>query len=245
MTVRIGPLVLGDLPRIAAPLADRDLAGDLGSVRRYADLVELRIDRCARHDAEAVAALCAAARPLGHPLLATVRAADEGGAAPLADAQRAALFEAALPLVDAVDVELDAAIRDPIVALARRHGRTVILSHHDFTSTPTAADLAALVDAGRRHGADIVKIATHASDGADTARLLDLLRTRRDVPLIVIAMGAHGVASRVFFPLLGSLLTYGFVSESGAPGQLSLAELHDELRRYSPEFAAAHPQIAR
>ena len=54
-------------------------------------------------------------------------------------------------------------------------------------------------------------------------------------------MGEHGVVSRVFFPLFGSLLTYGFVAQSGAPGQLPLEELYAELRRYSPAFAAAHP----
>ena len=53
-------------------------------------------------------------------------------------------------------------------------------------------------------------------------------------------MGPHGVASRVFFPLFGSLLTYGFVGQAGAPGQLSLADLHAELCRYSPAFVAVH-----
>ena len=59
--------------------------------------------------------------------------------------------------------------------------------------------------------------------------------------LWLVAMGAHGVASRVFFPLFGSLISYGGVGAAGAPGQLPLAELYAELRRYSPEFAAAHP----
>jgi 3-dehydroquinate dehydratase I len=86
----------------------------------------------------------------------------------------------------------------------------------------------------------VVKIAAHAAGPADTDRLIGFLRARRERGLIVIAMGPHGVASRVFCPLLGSLITYGFVGEAMAPGQLSLSDLHAELRRYSPEFAAAH-----
>ena len=124
---------------------------------------------------------------------------------------------------------------------ARRHGNLAIVSHHDFAATPPDADLAAHFDAALDVGADIVKIATHAASGADTDRLLGFLRARRERGLIVIAMGTHGVASRFFFPLCGSLLTYGFVAQSGAPGQLPLAELYRELQRYSPAFAAAHP----
>ena len=64
-----------------------------------------------------------------------------------------------------------------------------------------------------------------------------MLREHRRQQRIVIAMGAHGVASRVFFPLLGSLITYGYLHQAVAPGQLSLADLTAELRRYSPEYA--------
>jgi 3-dehydroquinate dehydratase-1 len=53
----------------------------------------------------------------------------------------------------------------------------------------------------------------------------------------VIAMGPIGAASRVFFPLLGSPVTYGHVGRCGAPGQLSIEELDTALRLYSPAFA--------
>src|SRR5262249_46175996 len=133
-----------------------------------------------------------------------------------------------------------APICDRVVALAQQHKRLAIVSHHDFAATPSDADLAALFDGAVRAGADVVKIAGHAADAADADRLLGFLRARRERGLIVIAMGPHGVASRVFFPLLGSLITYAFAGQAMAPGQLSLSELHAELCRYSPEFAAAH-----
>lgn len=238
--LNLGALELGTVPRIAVPLTDADVQTHADAVRCYADAVELRIDRFNRHDPAHVADVCRAARGLGLPLIATVRAAEEGGAVVLSDDQRLALFAAALPLADAVDVELRAPIRDRVVALARGRGALAIVSHHNFAHTPSDADLTAVCDAALLARADVVKIATLTTDAADADRLLDLLRARRN-HLIVIGMGPHGVASRVFFPLIGSLLTYGFVDRAGAPGQLSIAELHAALRRYSPAFAAAHP----
>jgi len=236
----LGSLVLGPIPRIAAPLSDGEVRTHADAARRHADLVELRIDRFARRDAAHVADTCRAARTLGLPLIATVRTVEEGGAVQLADAERLALFRAAAPLVDGFDIELHAAIRDPVVAVAKQAGRIAIVSHHDLSRTPSDDDLAALFDAAVRAGADVVKVAAHAAGPADADRLLGFLRARRDRGVIVIALGPHGVASRVFFPLHGSLITYGFVVEAGAPGQLSLAELYAALRRYSPEFAATH-----
>jgi 3-dehydroquinate dehydratase I len=239
--LKLGPLELGTVPRIAVPLTDADVQTHADAVRRYADAAELRIDRFGRHDTAHVAEVCRAARGLGLPLIATVRAAAEGGAVELSDDERLALFAAALPLADAVDVELRAPIRDRVVALALGRRALAIVSQHDFAQTPPDADLTAICDAAALARADVVKIAAHVAGPVDGERLLDLLRARRHQNLIVIGMGPHGVASRVFFPLLGSLITYGFVGRAGAPGQLPLAELHDALRRYSPAFAAAHP----
>jgi 3-dehydroquinate dehydratase-1 len=237
----LGSLALGSVPRIAAALTDADLRLHADAVRRFADVAELRIDRFARTDAASVLAVCRSAQGLERPLIATIRAADEGGGAALADAERLALFEAVVPLVAALDIELRAPICDRVVALAHAHGRLAIVSQHDFSATPADAELAARFDAAALAEADVVKIAAYAASPADADRLVGFLRARRERGLIVIAMGPHGVASRVFYPLLGSLITYGFAGEAMAPGQLSIAELHAELRRYSPEFAAAHP----
>jgi 3-dehydroquinate dehydratase-1 len=235
-------LTLGPVPRIAAPMTDVDVETHRDMVRRYADIAELRIDQFARHDPAYVAGVCGAARALGLPLIATVRAVAEGGAAALDDAQRVALFEAVMPLVAAIDIELRASLCEPIVDLAHDSGKLAIVSHHDFAALPSDADLAALYDAAVLADADIVKVVAHVANSADADRLLGFLRARRERGLIAIAMGPHGVASRVFFPLLGSLITYGFVAAAMAPGQLPLPELYAELRRYSPAFAATHPE---
>ncbi len=236
----IGGLSLGDVPRIAVPLTDSDVEVHADLVRRYADLAELRIDRFARHDVASTMTVCTAARAFGHPLIATIRSAAEGGAVELPDTQRLALFEAVTPHVDGVDIELRSSIRGAVVAAAHRHGKVAIISHHDFAGTAAKAELAGVAADALAAGADVIKVAAHATCSDDLDRLLDLLREYRRHGAIIIAMGPYGVASRVFFPLLGSSITYGFVGQAGAPGQLPVDEMHAALCRYSPTFAAAH-----
>ena len=145
--LRLGTLPLGSIPRIVAPLSERDLRGPTDGVRRHADVAELRIDRFARHEPAHVAQLCRAARRLALPLIATVRAAEEGGDATLDDAQRTALFDAVWDLVDAVDIEGRARICRSVVDAAHRRGKLAIVSYHDFATTPSDSALAALCDA--------------------------------------------------------------------------------------------------
>lgn len=235
--IRLGNLELGRLPRIAVPLSDLELGIHGERARALADVVELRIDRFERHEPSYVREVCEEARRHGLPLIATVRSADEGGEATLADGARLAIFEAILPLVEGVDIELRAAIRDRVVSLAREHGGLVIASHHDFVATPPDDALVRLIDDAERAGADVTKIAVTVPDAPALDRLLGILRAERHRGLILIGMGGAGAASRVFFPLFGSLLTYAFAERAVAPGQLSLDELSAELGRYSPEFA--------
>lgn len=234
---RLGDIDLGPVPRIVAAATDRDFA-ETGWAA-LADCIELRVDELRVPTPAGAIAAADAARRLGKPLVGTVRWSAEGGAGTLSDAQRRALYEALAPRVDGLDVELRSPLCDEIVALARRHGRLAIVSAHCFDATPADAALQDLLADGGRRG-DVVKIATATRGPADLARLVDLLR-RPGPPRIVIGMGAEGAATRVFFPLLDSLLTYSFAGTPTAPGQLGLAALYDALRQYSPAFAAGHP----
>src|SRR5512147_2109713 len=98
--VRFGNLELGAIPRVAVALSDQDVRHGAASVAALVDVFELRIDRFARHDPEYVAEVATEARALGVPLLATVRAAEEGGEAALTEAQRLSLLRALAPRVD-------------------------------------------------------------------------------------------------------------------------------------------------
>jgi 3-dehydroquinate dehydratase-1 len=51
-----------------------------------------------------------------------------------------------------------------------------------------------------------------------------------DMPLCIVAMGEMGRHLRVVAPIYGSLLTYGYVAEPTAPGQLKVAELKAAMK---------------
>ena len=223
--------------------------GDRPRPRRHRLGGARRCDRAARrpvprpHARRGGGRLRRTLRKLGKPLLATVRWSAEGGSGALTDAQRLALYEALAPHADALDVELRSPLCDDVVALGRRHQRLTIVSAHFFDATPPLPALRDLLAEGAPR-ADIVKIATATRDTADLGVLVDLLRLPGP-PRIVIGMGAIGAATRVFFPLLDSLLTYSFAGAPTAPGQIALAPLYDAMREYSPAFAASHPARAR
>jgi len=233
----IGGTELGMIPRIAVPLTDTAIGEDAARAAGLADVFELRIDLFEKHDPEYVRQACERARVHRVPLLATVRSAREGGAVDLDDEARCALLEGVMPLVDAVDIEFHCEVRNKIIKLARAQHKLSIVSYHDFERTPRDDDLVAIIDSAKLNQADIVKLAVTAKSVHDLDRLLGLLREYRDKQLVLVAMGEHGRASRVFFPLFGSLLTYGFLDQAVAPGQLSLEDLAAELRRYSPAYA--------
>ncbi len=234
--IQVGTVQLGRIPRIAVPLTDAELGSSAAAVRAYADIFELRVDQFENQTAGSVREACEHAAAYGVPLLATVRRAEEGGGSRLDEARRLELLAGMAALVDAIDIEWLAPIRADVAALARGRGIPLVVSYHDFTRTPPNSELVAMIDAAKQEGAQIVKLAVTARSGEDTERLLDLLRAHRSKQLIVIAMGEYGAMSRVFFPLVGSLLTYGFARGANAPGQSSAESLFADFMRYSPEF---------
>jgi len=235
--LKIGDVELGDVARVAVPLSDADLQTGGKTAADMADLFELRIDQFTKQTPDHVTQVCASARSFGVPLIATVRSKTEGGEADISDPARVELYRAMAPHVDAFDVEHFSGIRGDLVMLARTSKKPLVLSYHNFDHTPPEMHLIDIINAAKMAGADIVKLALTAKNEADLARLLDLLRSYRRKNLIVIAMGAAGMASRVMFPLFGSLITFAFLKKSNAPGQLSLFELVRELQRYSPLYA--------
>lgn len=126
-----------------------------------------------------------------------------------------------------VDVELEssAAFSRTVIGAARRFGRRVIASFHDFAATPDDARLRRIVDDCFALGADIAKVACKVVAPADGARLLALIGGGR--PVIPVGMGELGRITRIAAPLLGSPFTFasrGPGTES-APGQIDAATM--------------------
>lgn len=178
----------------------------------------------------------------GSPVLGTIRLIADGGRWPV-DAARLPWFERALDVVSWADVEVESPIAAEVVAAARARRRRIIVSHHDFTGTPDAARLDAIVERAARLGPDVIKLATMIRSPADHDLLIDLLRRRRQSTgpsLALIGMGPLGTTLRSYLPCVGSRLTYGYLDETAAPGQLPAAELTRRLRADCPAYSHVH-----
>src|SRR6266852_7412373 len=124
----------------------------------------------------------------------------------------------------AVDVEIESAelAADRLETL--RRGSKLIISYHNFESTP---NLDQVLKRMTRIPADVYKIVTTARKPSDCARILALARSNPRVPMVVLAMGETGFATRVLSTSYCGLFTYAAPSaaEGTAAGQVSAHHL--------------------
>ena len=222
------------LPAVVGTVSTRAQLDALAAAPRppACDVLELRLDQvgwdgdwleaCARLDARA-------------PVVLTLRLAAEGGAWEDGDTARADLLHPALDHISALDLELRSPLLPRFAAAMAERGKAIVVSHHDFESTPPTADIVALIERMEQHPNAVAKAAFTARDESDVARLRGLLSRPGAVPLCLIAMGEAWAGTRATFPEAGSALTYGYLDRPSAPGQLSCAELLRRLRGEAPD----------
>jgi len=224
----IGTCTLGSIPRVVA-IIDRVIGlQELQKLEsRGTDILEIRVDSLDIGDK----ALCDYIKQLRAVttcgLIGTVR--DNARTTN----RRLEIFKCIIPLVDAIDIEIDADINAQVISLAQ--GKTVIVSEHDYDVMPDDIDLKRIVDTAIKQGAHIVKIAAMANSRMDVVRLLEFTQSCSE-NLVSIAMGDEGTISRITAPLFGSLFAYGFIEDAVAPGQLPVWKLIEELRMYYPAY---------
>lgn len=232
-TVRTKTGAVDPRPKVAAVITGGIKSPEIKKAASLgADLLEIRVDTFAGlDDGRLLASFEKLKKFSGLPILLTIRSMREGGQAELPDNLRAGLFESLIPFADLVDIELSSGrILKTVVDSAKKNKKRVIVSHHDFKATPGEKKLRKITELARQAGADIVKIASMVNSPGDLSRLCAFLCSESS--MAVIGMGSLGRASRVFFPMIGSLITYGSTTKSTAPGQMTLKELRGELSRY-------------
>lgn len=182
-----------------------------------ADMVELRLDSVS--DPSAAAALAGRKKPV----IVTCRPQSGGGLFKGSEEERRRILAEALTLgAEYVDLEWQGSCADLI---AQTGGRRVVLSHHDFQGSPR--DLAAMAHAMLATGAEVIKLAITAHRLGDCLALRAVGQGTR-VPMVLIAMGDAGVATRVLAGWFGSCWTYA--GDHIAPGQIDLQRMQDEFR---------------
>ncbi len=203
------------------------------------EFVEIRLDRC-KLSLEEIGELFASEIPL----VATCRVAEVEkallAAAPAnpnaGEAHRAAVAECRDKLVEAVkagaayvDVEDDAPreVLNAVRKAAQKYGTAFIVSHHDFSGTPSYGELKAVAEDCFRKGADVAKMVTTAQSEEDCARVMRLYDDFAPTKLLAFCMGEAGRETRVECLRRGARYTYAALdgSEPAAPGQWPTSEI--------------------
>jgi 3-dehydroquinate dehydratase-1 len=137
-----------------------------------------------------------------------------------------------LPHAKYVDVELRSTRAfEPLLAQGRKRNVRLILSFHDFKSTPTSRSLRAKAQRAKALGADIFKVATRTDKPSELARLVDFISDNLKLPVSAMGVGRLGAISRLLLARSGSVLNYAALQQSVVEGQLPIALLRSALGR--------------
>ena len=211
---------------IAVPLASETTEAALRAFEEAAgrvDAIELRLDLMREFDLRRLLE----ARPC--PVVVTNRPLREGGKYAGSERDRTRHLREAIDLgAEYVDIEEDA-----VGMLEGVSQACLIVSHHDFSGMPE--DLDGLRLRLEERGTGAIKVAGMAARPEDALTALRLYEST-PLPAISIAMGEHGVASRILALRHSKcLLTYCALDtgDAVAPGQISVAAIRDVYRAES------------
>ena len=244
ITLHGKPLGSGRFPTICTPLVGRSHAQVLAELAlvlpKQPDLLEWRVDFFAGiADTAAVLALAAAIRAAagGIPVLFTRRSTKEGGEPiPLSEEQVVALMAAvcASGAVDLVDFEMnnDAEHIARVRAAAHAHGVQLLLSFHNFQSTPAQELLCQRFAQAQALGADVAKIAVMPQRLEDVLAVLAATlesSQKLDIPVASMSMGGFGALTRLVGGMFGSAMSFAVGAAASAPGQVPIEDMHTVL----------------
>lgn len=224
-------------PMLVASLDGDDLPFLLEEAKtQRADIVELRMDLWSNFFREGMQdKMSRFKQKIGIPMLVSFR-----GGHPFPPWWQP-LHWSALASAALVDVEWNPKYPwKDIRRYTAQYGLGLVISHHDYESTPPAAKLRTIVQSALRQGATLVKVAAKVKSENDVRSLLELsVEFSRKTLITVMGMGAMGAVSRLAAPLFGSRLIYGYIGTPTAVGQSPYKELQERTRLYFPAYNAA------
>lgn len=238
------PLGSGRFPTICTPLVghtrEQVLAELALVVVKQPDLLEWRVDFFQDIDnTSAVVALAADIRQAaaGIPVLFTRRSIREGGESiPLDEAGVVALIESvcASGQIELVDFEMNNNPADiaQVRAAAQKHGVALVLSFHNFQSTPSQEIIEQRFEQAQNLGADVAKIAVMPQRLEDVLAVFGATLASSQklaIPLISMSMGGYGSLTRLFGWVFGSAMSFAVGAAASAPGQVPIEDMDTVL----------------
>jgi 3-dehydroquinate dehydratase-1 len=145
-----------------------------------------------------------------------------------------AAIESGASYID-IDVENSDIFKNSLIKKAKEKGTTIIVSYHNFESTPQIGELKEVMRWCKESGADIIKIASAVSTPQEAARILALYQY--DSPIVALGMGDYGKITRVASVMLGAPFTYvsPVDGKKTAPGQIDLGRMQEILNLINQE----------
>ena len=210
------------------------------------DMVEIRADyfQGLGSPDEVKRLMTAVQRELSEKIvLFTIRSEKEGGQklpSEITDIDGVNRLVISNKLADIVDVELSDGnpSKRELVELAHKNAVKIIMSYHNFDTTPEQEFMTGKLIAMKNMGADIIKIAVMPENIHDVHRLMEAatyIKEKLDVLLVAISMGAIGAITRISGALYGSDINFWTLGQASAPGQIPVPDLKrmmDDIERY-------------
>lgn len=124
-----------------------------------------------------------------------------------------------------VEFETDYGFKQDIIKAALPKKCDVIISYHNYESTPPAEQLRIIIQQCFDMGATVAKIACLVQTPADNAALMSVYAQGKRI--VSVGMGELGKIARIMPLFLGAEFTFASVSDetATAPGQISYEKL--------------------
>lgn len=242
--LEVGKVKIGDgIPKVCVPMTcvTKDSLLHKAAVLRSAecDIVEWRADFFENVDdiSEVINVLGEIKKSLGEKILIfTFRSFEEGGNKKVKQQFYAELNKNVIlsKIADIIDIELFNCDVKSMVNMAHQNSLKVVLSNHDFESTPEKSEILRRLNLECEFGADICKIAVMPVIPQDVLSLLEagceMKRQHENIPVVTISMGGMGLVSRFSGEIFGSDITFASSGKSSAPGQISIEKLNCILK---------------
>ncbi|GAB6072211.1 type I 3-dehydroquinate dehydratase [Venenivibrio stagnispumantis] len=217
-------------PLIAIPLNDENIYKNIDIAKeKGADIIELRIDQFNKINIEEIINILKYIKAKDLKSISTIRSEKEGGKF---IQNRYEIFKEIVKYTDIIDIELTSFdIREKVIKLAKENGKYALISYHDFEKTPD--NIQQIINQAYNLGADIIKFAFKANSFEDVAKILCITNQNKDKNIVAIAMGDYGKISRLAGFVFGSLITYSFLGEAFASGQIQIDKLIEDMKFYN------------
>lgn len=171
---------------------------------------------------------------IGLPVIITIRPSWEGGKFQGDEDLRTKFLNESIDLgFDFIDVELKMVEtkRNQLITKAKENGVKIIISHHDFSKTPSREKILDLIKQCIDAGGDIAKVVFKNNSNSDVLNILKAcaIANENDYSFTAMGIGPYGHITRIIGLSLGCEIVYASLEKSQAvvEGQVDIMTLKD------------------